>query len=118
MLPQIRERLERGFEFDVLLGVWNRDELLYADQFIDLANKSDRFRFYACYSRVMPDKPDANERKGYVQKQFSALDLKPESDIFYLCGNPGMIDDAMAVLKDAGFPTKNLRREKYLPAKQ
>lgn len=118
MLPQIRERLDQGFEFDVLLGVWNRDELLYGDQFMELANETDRFRFHACYSRVMPEDPGSNECKGYVQKQFSELGLKPETDIIYLCGNPGMIDDAMVMLKEIGFPTKNLRREKYLPAKQ
>lgn len=118
MLPQIRERIEQGFEFDLLLGVWNRDELLYGEQFMELAHETDRFRFNVCYSRAMPDNPGSHERKGYVQKQFSDLDLNPETDIFYLCGNPDMIDDAMVMLRGVGFPTKNLRREKYLPAKQ
>lgn len=117
MLPEIKNRIDRGFEFDMLLGVWSREELLYGDEFLTLARETDRFRFHACYSRETPEDRAAYERPGYVQKQYEHLNLNPASDIVYLCGNPNMIDESMVMLKEAGFETRQLRREKYLPAK-
>ncbi|CAN5362317.1 ferredoxin--NADP reductase [soil metagenome] len=114
MLPELERRLQAGYSADLLLGVWNPDELLYGSDFIAVAERCDRFRFHACYSRAMPDEPQPFETKGYVQSRFAELDLDPESDIVYLCGNPNMIDEAMVDLKAKGFPTVRLRREKYL----
>jgi len=34
-----------------------------------------------------------------------------------LCGNPDMVDQAMAWLKELGFPVARIRREKYLFAR-
>jgi NAD(P)H-flavin reductase len=42
------------------------------------------------------------------------LDLDPENDIAYLCGNPDMIDQAFDRLTQKGFSPKNIRREKYI----
>ena len=36
-----------------------------------------------------------------------------EYDIAYLCGNPNMVDEAFALLKEAGLPIPHIRREKY-----
>ena len=52
-----------------------------------------------------------------VAQHGDALGLDPASDIVYLCGNPGMIDDAYALLKAAGFGVQQVRREKYLSAR-
>ncbi len=117
MLPELRGRIRAGFQADLLLGVWNPDELLYGAQFLEVAREEEGFRFHACYSRVMPEKPAPHERRGYVQSRFDGLGLDPESDIVYLCGNPNMVDDAMAYLRAAGFPSKHLRREKYVSAR-
>ncbi len=49
-----------------------------------------------------------------------ALDeLKPnaDTDIAYLCGNPNMVDQAFALLKDAGLPVPHIRREKYVSSR-
>ena len=55
---------------------------------------------------IVPGKPDDYE-----------LNLNPERDIVYLCGNPDMVDQAMAWLKELGFPVARVRREKYLFAR-
>lgn len=117
MLPELERRLDNGYSADLLLGVWNPDELLYGGDFLAVAERCDRFRFHACYSRAVSDEPQPFETRGYVQSRFAALDLDPESDIIYLCGNPNMIDEAMASLKALGFPSARLRREKYLSAR-
>ena len=54
------------------------------------------------------------EYAGRVQAQFAALNLNPEKDIVYLCGNPGMIDDCVALLRDMGFSSRQIKREKYV----
>jgi NAD(P)H-flavin reductase len=38
----------------------------------------------------------------------------PARDIAYLCGNPNMVDACFTLLKDAGLPIPNIRREKYI----
>ncbi len=117
MLPLLEERIARGFSADVLLGIWRREEALYAEDFLALANKQPGFNFHACYSREMPGDVAGHECQGYVQARMQHLDLDPERDIVYLCGNPDMVDQAMAWLKELGFPVARIRREKYLFAR-
>ncbi|MBT8135748.1 MAG: ferredoxin--NADP reductase [Gammaproteobacteria bacterium] len=117
MLPALKELLGKGFTIDILLGIWRREEALYAQDFIDFCNDNNGAVFHACYSREMPEEPAVHESEGYVQIHIAALDPRPETDIVYLCGNPDMIDEAMEMLKAREFPTRQLRREKYLPAK-
>jgi len=119
MLPDL-ERLvtDGGYRVEMMLGVRKRDELLYAEDFLALADSSERFAFRACYSRELPDTPEPWEARGYVQHAFEHLALDVEADIVYLCGNPNMIDEAAANLKETGFGIKQVRREKYLAARR
>ena len=118
MLPRIRELLASGdYRIDLLLGVRGPDELLYGDEFRAMAAEHENFSFHACYSRSEPDRSSAWESRGYVQSRLADLGVSAESDIAYLCGNPGMVDEAAEFLKSAGFGIKAIRREKYLSAR-
>ncbi|HRP35018.1 MAG TPA: FAD-binding oxidoreductase [Gammaproteobacteria bacterium] len=117
MLPLLGERLKAGFRAHVVLGVWRREELLFGADFIAAARTLPGFEFTGCYSRELPADPEPWERPGYVQTTYSSLDLDPEKDVVYLCGNPGMIDESVEILKAMGFTLKQLRREKYLSAR-
>jgi ferredoxin-NADP reductase len=118
MLPELERRLASGqHSVELLLGVWRREELLYGRDFVNLAARHPQFRFHACYSREFPETPEPWERRGYVQTHFANLGLDPAKDVIYLCGNPDMIDQAMEQLRAMNFPTRNLRREKYLPSR-
>tara|TARA_R110000868_G_scaffold10639_4_gene51627 strand:- start:26351 stop:27088 length:738 start_codon:yes stop_codon:yes gene_type:complete len=118
MLPSIAERLQQNsqLKFTVLLGVQYAADLLYADDFIAFAEQHDRFEFRAYLSReenlIAP-----HQFKGYVQSAYEGLNLDPDTDVFYLCGNPNMIDDSFAMLQDMGFGSRSVRREKYISAK-
>lgn len=115
MLPRLRERLDgTNYTATLLLGVRGPDELLFGQDFIDFAKTQPGFEFVACYSRQMPDAPGPHERSGYVQHTLRELAVDPERDIVYLCGNPDMIDTAVADLKEKGFQNPRLRREKYV----
>jgi ferredoxin-NADP reductase len=117
MLPLLSERLREGFRVHIALGVWRREELLFGEDFLALADSHEGAEFTACYSRDFPAEPEPWEHAGYVQTLYSRLGLDPERDIIYLCGNPGMIDESVEILKAMGFNLKQLRREKYLSAR-
>ncbi|GAB4392481.1 MAG: ferredoxin--NADP reductase [Gammaproteobacteria bacterium] len=117
MLPALMHRLAQQptLHITVLLGVQKREDLLYAEDFLALAQQQSRFRFQAHYSREpLTDEHQPWEHTGYVQTAFDSLQLDPAQDVIYLCGNPKMIDDAFSALTHIGFATKNIRREKYI----
>lgn len=116
MLPGLADRLaDSEYSVEMLMGVQYRKDKLYDDDFRNFAESHEQFSYRACLSRE--EECEGAEVSGYVQHQFGALDLDPEKDVIYLCGNPDMIDNAVELLKEKGFELKQLRREKYLPAR-
>lgn len=115
MLPEIAARLEAGWPgIHLMFGVRTREDLLYGAEFVEFADAHPGFDFTAHYSRGLPEDAAPWERAGYVQHAFTGLDPDPEGDVFYLCGNPNMIDEATAWLMGKGFPSPRIRREKYI----
>lgn len=111
MLPALSEQLAAsGYSADLLLGVRSREELLFGPDFEQFAEQHPGFRFCPSFSRH----PDDGAHHGYVQQQLARMPLDPEKDIVYLCGNPDMIDEAVAHLKSLGFNNPHIRREKYV----
>lgn len=118
MLLELAKRfnLDPDLSVDLILGVRIKSDALFADDFLAFANRfPQRFRFHVYYSREQSENATAShEAVGHVQDKFTTLNLSPESDIVYLCGNPGMIDTAFAKLtEEFGFDKKSVRREKY-----
>lgn len=116
MLDEIAQRLEQRPELEVVViqGVQKKEDLLYGTDFQAFAIEHPRFQFRAHYSREQDNDLNEFEYKGYVQTAFDSLNLDPENDIVYLCGNPAMIDDSFEQLKSLGFTIANIRREKYI----
>lgn len=115
MLPEIARRIrDRGTEFVLLFGVRTPEELLYGEEFEQFEHDHPGFHFYPVYSRVKQQQLKGNERAGYVQHCFGEFEPDPERDLFFLCGNPDMIDQSVADLQERGFGTRQIRREKYL----
>ena len=112
MFPEILERAENT-QIHILLGVQYRSDALYVQDFVDFAAKHKNINFTLCLSRETEDLADY-EINGYVQNQFSTLNLNPETDVIYICGNPNMIDQSYDMLTEAGFNPKSVRREKYI----
>jgi ferredoxin-NADP reductase len=117
MLPQISRLAERGAEVALVYGARNEQELLYGDEFEAFARAHPHFRFYACFSRTPRAQPRAHDRNGRVQVALQELKPDAERDIAYLCGNPDMVDQAFALLKDTGLPVPHIRREKYVSSR-
>jgi ferredoxin-NADP reductase len=118
MLPKIREAIAtRGCTFELIYGARNETELLYGDEFEAFAREVPGFAFHPCFSRQMRATPRPNDRSGRVH--VALAELKPDAahDIAYLCGNPDMVDQAFALLKEAGLPVPHIRREKYVSSR-
>ncbi len=115
MIPELKRRLDTNPELQIviLLGVQKREDTLYRDEFLTLATHP-RITFRAHLSRESSHDLSCHEYPGYVQHAFPELALIPEHDRVYLCGNPGMIDEAFNYLKDHGFTTQHVIREKYI----
>jgi ferredoxin-NADP reductase len=115
MLPELAEKIQAdpNLKVMILLGVQYRADLLYASDFLEFATLHPQLEFRAYLSRETSEL-HPHEYKGYVQTAFSELNLDPDQDIAYLCGNPNMIDAAFAELSEVGFMPKNVRREKYI----
>jgi NAD(P)H-flavin reductase len=100
----------------IILGVQHRIDAIYSEDFIHYSEKFSHISFQSCLSRE-ESQLNQYETKGYVQHYFDNIDLNPDEDIIYLCGNPNMIDDSYEKLLALGFETKNIRREKYISPK-
>lgn len=116
MIPQIEQRIIQAPELkvEVLMGARNKAELMYADEFLELADHYEGFNFSAYYSREKTEKLTAFEHLGYVIDHYDRLKAAPQRDLVYLCGHPQMIDDSVAYFEQLGFSPSNLKREKYL----
>jgi ferredoxin-NADP reductase len=115
MLNEIERRLSTSdLEVVVIMGGRSQEELLYNDEFLTFAEKHPKFKYLACYSRIMPEKPFEYERSGHVQDTFKFLQINSARDIAYLCGHPDMVDSCFSILQELGLDKKNIRREKYV----
>jgi len=118
MLPQIAKLTRsRGCTFALVYGARNETELLYGDEFEAFAREVPGFTFHACLSRTPRAVPRPHDRNGRAQVALGELGPNAASDIAYLCGNPNMVDEAFAMLKEAGLPVPHIRREKYVSSR-
>lgn len=117
MLPQIKSILNKNknFSIDLIFGARTREDLFYIQDFLNLSESEPRFKVHAQLSRMDKDNIlNSYENHGYAQTAFDRLEVDPEKDIIYLCGNPKMIDDSFEILTDKGFESTQIRREKYI----
>lgn len=118
MLPRIRELTRtRGCTFALVYGARSEAELLYGEEFEAFAREVPGFSFHPCFSRTPRAAPRPHDRNGRVQVALAELAPDPAGDIAYLCGNPDMVDQAFALLKDAGLGVAQIRREKYVSSR-
>jgi ferredoxin-NADP reductase len=118
MLPLITKLTQsRGCEFAIVYGARNEADLLYGEEFEAFAAVTPGFSFHPCFSRVPRAVPRGNDRNGRVQVAIEALKPSVDGDIFYLCGNPEMVDQSFTMLKESGLAVPHIRREKYISSR-
>lgn len=102
----------------LFLGVRDREEFLYGQWLLSLHNRLSQFQLFVCYSKETAIDLQPYEHHGYVTDVVAQEHPNPQSDFFMLCGNPQMVDDVFLLLKNLGFSGRNVRREKYIFARQ
>lgn len=107
MIEQIKARSDT--EFHILFGAQYLEDMFYLDDFKAVAELA-HVHFHPCLSQE--DREGCVS--GYVQTKLEELDPNPETDMAYLCGNPNMVDDVFALLKEREFGVKQVKREKYV----
>ncbi len=113
MLPELEKMAASGIALHFLMGARHRKDVIYREDFSSLASQFEQVTFELCLSREANPAAEMQEYPGYVQTRFPHLNLSPERDLPFLCGNPAMIDDAVAWLSEAGFGPRQIKREKY-----
>ena len=113
MTNELKLRIADGAEVFVIMGARDEAGLLYADEFRDNANIPGYY-YVSCLSRASMENPSKLDFQGHVQTYLKQVEFDSENDVIYLCGNPAMVDDSFALLKEAGMPVPQIRREKYV----
>ncbi|WP_058462322.1 ferredoxin--NADP reductase [Legionella adelaidensis] len=117
MLSSLKEHLLKNPDSKVVIlqGVQKSEDVLYKNEFSAFAKEfSTQVVFRAHLSREPKENLKEFEFSGYVQTAFPELQLNPAEDLIYLCGNPSMIDEAFAYLKEQNFEMPQIIREKYI----
>jgi len=118
MLKPLRQALQNSsLQVEFIFGVRDRSEFLYSDLLLKMAEDHENFQLTVQYSRETGEF-SSYEAQGYVQSRLAELKPDPERDHVMLCGNPQMIDDCYDFLKLNQFRPRQVRREKYVFAKE
>jgi len=113
MTNELKSRIADGAEVFIIMGARDESGLLYADEFRNNA-RTNGYSYISCLSRATLEKPCKFDLQGHVQTYLSQVDFNCDNDVVYLCGNPEMVDEAFSLLKEAGLPVPQIRREKYV----
>ncbi len=109
----IHDQLAKGSarRMSLWYGVRNPGELCYADEFRELAQRHENFRFHAAISDA-EQKHDASVRTGLIHKvvyeQFLKDHPMPERLEYYLCGPPLMTTAVTQMLEDLGVDAEQI----------
>jgi ferredoxin-NADP reductase len=105
VVPENPER-----QFELIFGVRYRQNLLYHDEFVEMAAKYPNFRYSPTLTRP-PD--DWTGLTGRVQPHvLEELGERRDTDV-YICGLREMVDELRGQLKAAGLDRKRIIYEKY-----
>lgn len=101
-----------------LQGASRSEELGYAEELRALDQEFDWFRYVPTVSRPWED-PGWDGEFGRVEdvlrKHADSTGVRPGNGAVFLCGHPGMIATARAIMRRRGLSDKEIREEQYWP---
>jgi len=97
-------------DFHLIFGTRYKSDLLYPNEWPELADSGTNFHYYPVLSR----EEDWEGHKGYVHQVYKDLFADGRPAQFYICGWDAMIKEARKTLKDEmGYERRNILFEKY-----
>lgn len=110
----IRTLYQEASSFDrqasLIFGVRYEDEILYHDEWCDLAKANDSFQYIPTISRPK----DWGGQVGYVQEALKKHMLSPSGKQIYICGLIPMIEAVEKAALEIGCDPKQIHFEKYV----
>lgn len=94
-------------------GARARRDLFWLEEIAALGRRLANFRFIPALSQALPD-DDWHGESGLITDVIARNSESLRGAEGYLCGPPGMIDAAVAVLKDRGMFSSRIRFDKFL----
>jgi ferredoxin/flavodoxin---NADP+ reductase len=88
----------------------------YLDELSDAARHNSWFRYVPTVSRIWWDAAwtgEVGRADDILRKHLDALSWTAADTTVYLCGNPGMIQNAKGILQRAGFGKESVKEERY-----
>ena len=113
MVPDLEILAQQTVPIVLITGARYKNDRIYHEKFQEISKKHSNLHYKTCLSRETIDFKN-NEYKGYIQEQFTHININAKKDLVYLCGNPAMVDEAASILKEAGLSSKQIKREKYV----
>lgn len=95
-------------EIHLIFGCRYQEDLLYADEFFDLANREASFHYHPTLSRGTWD-----GHRGYVHEVYTPLLAQHPVASFYLCGWKDMITQAKETIMALGYARNDIHFELY-----
>lgn len=114
MKSELRAAVQQGRRVTLIFGAPVAERLLYDAEWRELAADLDGFEYLACLSRADDVDPAAGQRKGRVQVGLREIDVDVDNTLFYVCGNPDMVEEVMTLLQERGFERRSIRTEAYV----
>ena len=103
-----------GFNFYLVYGGSYADELVYHEEFTQMAQEMPNLKYVPTISR-----PTEARNNGWshetgrvnlvVDRMYPSWNLDTKSTLFYACGHPGMIEDVKEKFKPRGYQVKEER---------
>lgn len=112
----LQERLTtERVNFHLIFGCRTPADILYAEEFAELARQHDNFTYTVTLSREMTESKEGIEvLSGYVHQVYERDYAEVREAVqFYLCGWAIMVDEAKERLLALGYPSSQIVEELY-----
>ena len=110
----IRKHSQRKMSF--WYGARSLKEVFYQEEFDELAEKNDNFRWHVALSEPLPE-DDWSGMTGFIhqvlQDEYLAEHPAPEDCEYYLCGPPMMNAAVIKMLDSLGVPQENIMLDDF-----
>lgn len=103
-------RLHSPEEAWLIFGARHESDILYREEFEQLAREHSSFHFIPTLSRPGPD---WKGHRGYVQSHIPTYLARKAGLHSYVCGSPEMVASVVALIGSLGYPPEAISSERF-----
>ncbi len=116
MIPQLTAVLQAGRHVDLVFGARDEEQFLYGSEWSALDEQFEHFTYWRCADEAKDPAAwtAAGGVAGRVQVALDQIEDRTAEAVFYLCGNPMMVEDVKERLQARGIERARIRTEAYV----